>query len=171
MCIRDSYHALHILCADRCIQIHRGTGVQTDHRSHQHPALEDKFIPVVRERNAFQKTFHHIVVHQNLRILSVFFERLRIKSFNCLAVFIIRVPPNTGVKSSRPETVLHSAPASASPCLFGGHTLSERPEMFAPRCDSGCTAHRRSFAPYHKPTHRGRMGSTRSPARPRADSP
>ena len=71
------HHVLHILHADVgplncCVQVHRGAGVQADHRGHQHPAFEDKFVPVGRERNAFQKPLHHIVAHQNLRVRSVF---------------------------------------------------------------------------------------------------
>ena len=45
------HHVLHILHADvgpldRCVQVHRRAGVQTDHRGHQHTTLEDELVPV-----------------------------------------------------------------------------------------------------------------------------
>ena len=66
-------HILHFLDADRRtlygrVNVHRGAGVKADHCSHQHPALENELVPVLRKRNALQKALHHVIAHQDLCI-------------------------------------------------------------------------------------------------------
>ena len=66
-------HILNFLNADRrtlygCVNVHCGAGVKADHGSHQHPALENELVPVLRKRNALQKALHHVIAHQNLCI-------------------------------------------------------------------------------------------------------
>src|SRR5699024_6088480 len=132
------------------VQIHRGTGIQTNHSRYQHTAFQNKFVTIFRKGDTLQKTLHHVVPHQELGVRRFFLERLRIRSFNCLAVFIIKAPPNTAAEFFLPGTYRHTASMSAGLCLFFWHTSLMPLEKSASPCCSCCGAGRRWCAPGHR---------------------
>ena len=54
------------------VQIHRGTGIQTNHSRYQHTAFQNKFVTIFRKGDTLQKTLHHVVPHQELGVRRFF---------------------------------------------------------------------------------------------------
>ena len=70
------------------------------------------------------EAFHHIISHQICASAGFLFDGFQLKSFNCLAVFIITVPQIIASRFYLHGILPHAHKQSQIFCLFALHTAS-----------------------------------------------